>query len=40
MTKSRLTRGKIEVWVTWKGRENVDTSWMEVTEFRQLYPSF
>jgi hypothetical protein len=33
VTKSRLARGKIELLVTWKGRENADASWMEATEF-------
>jgi hypothetical protein len=40
VTKSRLARGHVELLVNWKGRANADASWIPVTEFQSLYPSF
>jgi hypothetical protein len=38
--KSKITRGKLEVLVKWKGLAAAEASWMPLDEFRKLYPSF
>jgi hypothetical protein len=37
--KSRITRGKLEVLVQWKGLAAAEASWMPLEEFRKLYTS-
>jgi hypothetical protein len=39
-TKSCLARGCTEVVVRWAGQPAVSTSWVDIAEFRQLYPTF
>jgi hypothetical protein len=38
--KSKITRGKLEVLVKWKGLAAAEASWMPLDEFCKLYPSF
>jgi hypothetical protein len=33
VTKSHLARGQVELLVNWKGRANIDASWIPVMEF-------
>jgi hypothetical protein len=40
VTKGRLARGRQEVLVSWKGRAASKTSWMDLEEFRRMYPAF
>jgi hypothetical protein len=40
VTKGRLARGRQEVLVSWKGRAASETSWMNLEEFRRMYPAF
>jgi hypothetical protein len=40
VSKSRLARGRTEVLVRWAGQPTANASWVELTEFRQLYPTF
>jgi hypothetical protein len=38
--KSRLARGRHEVLVQWVGLPAANASWVDLDEFRRLYPSF
>uniref|UniRef100_A0A0A9CM28 Integrase catalytic domain-containing protein n=1 Tax=Arundo donax TaxID=35708 RepID=A0A0A9CM28_ARUDO len=38
--KGRLARGRYEVLVHWKNFPATDTSWVDLEEFRHLYPEF
>jgi hypothetical protein len=38
--KSRLARGRTEVLVRWAGQTAANATWVELAEFKQLYPSF
>jgi hypothetical protein len=40
VTKGRLARGRQEILVSWKGRAASETSWMDLEEFRHMYPAF
>jgi hypothetical protein len=38
--KSRLSRGRHELLVAWKGLEAANSSWMDLAEFKLLYSAF
>jgi hypothetical protein len=38
--KSRLSRGIHELLAAWKGQAAANTTWMDLEEFRRLYPTF
>jgi hypothetical protein len=38
--KSRLAHGRQEVLIRWKGQVPADASWVDLEEFRYLYPAF
>jgi hypothetical protein len=40
VVESRLSHGKLQVLVQWFGFPDESTSWIDVEEFKQLYPSF
>jgi hypothetical protein len=40
VVKSRLARGHHEVLVQWMGLSAADASWVDLDEFRKLYPTF
>jgi hypothetical protein len=40
VVKSRLARGHHEVLVQWMGLSAADASWVDLDEFRKLYPAF
>jgi hypothetical protein len=40
VTQARLARGRREILVHWMGQPTTEASWMELEEFRQVYPTF
>jgi hypothetical protein len=40
VVESRLSHGKLQVLVQWFGFPDESTNWIDVEEFKQLYPSF
>jgi hypothetical protein len=38
--KSRLARGRHELLMAWKGQATTSATWMDLEEFRRLYPAF
>jgi hypothetical protein len=40
VTKSRVAKQKLELLLNWKGHWAANASWLDVEDFRQLYPSF
>jgi hypothetical protein len=39
-TKYRVARGCHELLVKWKGQSTASASWVDLEEFKQLYPQF
>jgi hypothetical protein len=40
VTQACLARGRQEILVHWKGQAAAESSWMELDEFRRVYPTF
>jgi hypothetical protein len=38
--RCRVTRSRRELLMKWKGQPAAATSWVELDEFKQLYPEF
>jgi hypothetical protein len=38
--KSKLDRGRRLLLIKWKGQDEATASWVDVDEFRSIYPSF